>query len=61
MPHSGGDTLEAIERIGLMNIEDMETLLAGGRPARTLNPEVFDGGGAMTDRVDARGADRLRA
>lgn len=41
MPHSGGDTLEAIERIGLMNIEDMETLLAGGRPARTLNPQVF--------------------
>ena len=42
MPHSGGDTLEAIERIGLMNIEDMETLLAGGRPARTLNPQVFE-------------------
>lgn len=41
MPHAGGDTLEAIERIGLMNIEDIETLLAGGRPARTLNPEVF--------------------
>ena len=41
MPHSGGDTLEAIERIGLMNIEDMELLLAGGRPTRTLNPEVF--------------------
>lgn len=42
MPHSGGDTVEAIERVGLMNIEDMETLLAGGRPARTLNPEVFE-------------------
>ena len=42
MPHSGGDTLEAIERIGLMNIEDMETLLAGGRPTRTLNPQVFE-------------------
>lgn len=41
MPHSGGDTLEAIERIGLMNIEDIETILASGRPARTLNPEVF--------------------
>lgn len=41
MPHSGGDTAEAIERVGLMNIEDMETLLAGGRPARTLNPEAF--------------------
>lgn len=42
MPHSGGDTLEAIERIGLMNIADMETLLAGGRPARVLNPTVFE-------------------
>ncbi|PZQ48553.1 MAG: hydroxyacid dehydrogenase [Rhodovulum sulfidophilum] len=42
MPHSGGDTHEAIERIGLMNIADMETLLAGGRPARVLNPAVFE-------------------
>ena len=40
-PHSGGNTLEAVERIGLMNIADMETLLVGGRPARTLNPEAF--------------------
>jgi D-3-phosphoglycerate dehydrogenase len=44
MPHSGGDTMEAIERIGVMNIEDMETLLAGRRPVRVLNPEVFDMG-----------------
>ncbi|WP_136684908.1 NAD(P)-dependent oxidoreductase [Falsirhodobacter xinxiangensis] len=41
MPHSGADTLEAFENVGLMNIADMETILAGGRPARTLNPEVF--------------------
>ncbi len=41
MPHSGADTTEAVENVGLMNIADMETLLAGGRPARVLNPEVF--------------------
>lgn len=31
-----------MEKIGLMNIADMETLLAGGRPERVLNPEVFN-------------------
>ncbi|MDH2328444.1 NAD(P)-dependent oxidoreductase [Cereibacter sp. SYSU M97828] len=41
MPHSGADTLEAFENVGLMNIADIETILAGGRPTRTLNPEVF--------------------
>ncbi len=41
MPHSGGDTLEAMERIGLMNIEDMEALLAGRMPERTLNAEAL--------------------
>ncbi|GGB06113.1 hydroxyacid dehydrogenase [Brucella endophytica] len=41
MPHSGADTLEALENVGLMNIADIETLIAGGRPARVLNPEVF--------------------
>ncbi|TPE51431.1 NAD(P)-dependent oxidoreductase [Amaricoccus solimangrovi] len=40
-PHAGGNTLQAVERIGLMNIADIETLLAGGRPARVLNPQVF--------------------
>jgi D-3-phosphoglycerate dehydrogenase len=40
-PHSGGNTEEAVERIGLMNIEDMETLLAGGCPARALNPAAL--------------------
>lgn len=39
-PHTGADTTEAVEAVGLMNIADMEELLAGGRPARTLNPEV---------------------
>lgn len=46
MPHSGGDTLEAIERIGLMNIEDIETLLSSGRPARILNPGTAEAAGA---------------
>lgn len=41
MPHSGADTLEAFENVGLMNIADMEAILRGERPARTLNPEVF--------------------
>ncbi|MCX8997335.1 phosphoglycerate dehydrogenase [Rhizobiaceae bacterium BDR2-2] len=42
MPHSGADTVEAVENVGLMNIADIETLIAGGRPARVLNPEVFE-------------------
>lgn len=41
MPHSGADTVEAVENVGLMNIADIETLIAGGRPARVLNPAVF--------------------
>lgn len=40
-PHIGASTGGAVERVGLMNIEDMETLLSGGQPRRTLNPEVF--------------------
>ena len=41
MPHSGADSLEAFENVGLMNIADMEAVLRGEHPARTLNPEVF--------------------
>ncbi|KAA5604189.1 hydroxyacid dehydrogenase [Roseospira marina] len=41
-PHSGADTLEALERVGLMNVADIEEMLAGGRPKRVLNPEVFN-------------------
>lgn len=37
MPHSGADTVEALENVGLMNIDDMQDLLAGKRPARALN------------------------
>jgi len=40
-PHTGADTLESIERVGLMNIKDIETLIAGDQPANCLNPEVF--------------------
>lgn len=40
-PHSGADTTESVERVGLMNVADIESLLAGKRPARILNPEVF--------------------
>lgn len=37
MPHSGADTREAVENVGLMVIEDIETLLANKIPARCLN------------------------
>lgn len=41
MPHSGADTIEALENVGLMNIADIQELMAGGQPRRVLNPEVF--------------------
>ncbi|MBM3604143.1 MAG: hydroxyacid dehydrogenase [Alphaproteobacteria bacterium] len=37
MPHSGADTREAVENMGLMVCEDIESLIAGQRPARCLN------------------------
>ena len=37
MPHSGADTKESVENMGLMVIEDIEALLAGQMPARCLN------------------------
>lgn len=37
MPHSGADTKEAVENMGLMVIEDIETMIAGQLPARCLN------------------------
>ncbi|MFV0383488.1 phosphoglycerate dehydrogenase [Paracoccus sp. (in: a-proteobacteria)] len=36
-PHSGADTLEAFENVGLMVIEDIRTILNGKIPARCLN------------------------
>ena len=36
-PHSGADTREAVENVGLMVIESLDTVLAGQRPPRCLN------------------------
>ena len=41
MPHSGADTVEAVENVGLMCVDDIQTLIAAGEPARCLNKEVF--------------------
>lgn len=41
LPHSGADTVEAVERVGLMNVADIEEMIAGGQPRRVLNPEVY--------------------
>lgn len=40
-PHSGADTMEAMERVGLMNIEDIDAVLDGRRSPRVLNPEIY--------------------
>jgi D-3-phosphoglycerate dehydrogenase len=40
-PHSGADSLEAFENVGLMVIRDIQDFIAGRRPAHVLNPEVF--------------------
>lgn len=40
-PHSGADTQEALERVGLMTIEGIEAVLAGERPVRVVNPEIY--------------------
>lgn len=40
-PHSGADSLEAFENMGMMVITDIKDFLAGNRPSRVLNPEVF--------------------
>lgn len=36
-PHSGADTAEAVENVGLMVIEDIQALASGQIPARCLN------------------------
>ncbi|WP_319529792.1 phosphoglycerate dehydrogenase [uncultured Cohaesibacter sp.] len=36
-PHSGADTKEAVENVGLMVVEDIATILEGGIPKRCLN------------------------
>jgi D-3-phosphoglycerate dehydrogenase len=40
-PHSGADTTESVERMGLMNVGDIKLILNGERSLRVLNPEVF--------------------
>jgi len=40
-PHSGADTTESVERMGLMNVADIDLILAGGRSPRVLNPEIY--------------------
>ncbi len=36
-PHSGADTKEAVENVGLMVIEDIQTIIDGKIPRRCLN------------------------
>jgi D-3-phosphoglycerate dehydrogenase / 2-oxoglutarate reductase len=40
-PHSGADTTESVERMGLMNVEDIDLVLAGKRSPRVLNPQIY--------------------
>ena len=40
-PHSGADTRESGERVGMMVVRDIESLLKGERPSRILNAEIF--------------------
>lgn len=41
-PHSGADTAGSLIRMGHMVIDDIETLVAGGRPHRIVNPAAFE-------------------
>lgn len=41
-PHSGADTTESVERVGLMNIGDIELILKRERSPRMLNPDVYN-------------------
>ena len=41
-PHTAADTEEALTRVGLMNLEDFDLVRAGNRPARVINPEIYD-------------------
>ena len=40
-PHSGADTTESVERMGLMNVADIDRVLAGEKSPRVLNPEIY--------------------
>ena len=41
-PHIGGATYDVETRQTEMIVEDVKAILAGGRPSRCANPEVFD-------------------
>lgn len=41
MPHSGADTSEAVENVGLMVIEDIQSFISNGRPNRILNKTIY--------------------
>lgn len=40
-PHTGADTLESVERVGMMNLLDIESILKGEVPSRVINPAVY--------------------
>jgi len=40
-PHSGADTKESVERMGLMNVADIDMILAGEKSPRVLNKQVY--------------------
>ena len=42
-PHDGGMTGEAVDRVSLMNLLDLELFLKGERSPRALNPQVYAG------------------
>lgn len=41
MPHSGADTKEAVENVGLMVVEDIQSFISNEQPSRTLNKTVY--------------------
>ena len=41
-PHSGADTTESVERMGLMNVADIDLVFAAEKSPRVLNPEIYD-------------------
>lgn len=40
-PHSGADTIESVERMGLNNIADIDLVLGGEQSPRVLNKEIY--------------------
>lgn len=41
-PHFGGVTVESVERMGMMNVSDIDLVLAGQRSPHVLNPEIYN-------------------